>query len=202
MKKLFFLNLIFCLLLAVGCKNKNQNDNSTQKTDHSNAIPDALSPEDGKLSEVEKNALANAQGRQAETITIADLEAMFSHSKDKIHIYSFWKNNDRNCTEVNKALLDIQKEVGDSLARLIFINLDDASQLPLVNSFIREYGVTSNVFVTSDSLNMGWYDQIHPTWSGEVPAVYLKNESDGVNLFYQKNFTAEELTVLLQPFIL
>ena len=62
--------------------------------------------------------------------------------------------------------------------------------------------MTSNVFVTSDSLTIDWYYQVHPSWTGEVPAIYLKNESDGTNLFYQKEFTEEELTVLLQPFFL
>lgn len=191
MKNLFFLKIILCLLLIIGCKNKNPNDNSTQKVDHSTAIPDAPS-----------TTSLNLPIQKAEIITLTDIKAMFSQSKDQVYIYSFWKSQNLNCEEVNKTLLEIQKEVGDSTMQLIFINLDDASKVPLVNKFIIENQVTSNVFATSDTLTMDWYDEIHPTWEGDVPAIYLKNESDGTDLFYQKKFTSEELTVLLQPFII
>ena len=127
---------------------------------------------------------------------------MFEHSEEQLYIYSFWKNHNLNSTAVNQTLLDIQKEVGDSTLQVIFVNLDDSSKIPLVNTFIREYGVTSNVFVTSDSLNGDWFNQINMNWTGEVPAIYLKNKTDGIDLFYQKNFTAEELKVLIQPFTL
>jgi len=202
MKKLLYQIIILSILINLGCKNNNQSDNSEQKVDHSTAIPDGSSSNQAQLSEADKKTLANAHGKNADVISMNDLNAMFEHSDEQLHIYSFWKNHNINCSEVNQTLLEIQKEVGDSTLRLIFINLDDSSKKPLVNAFIREYGVTSNVFVTSDSLNMDWYNQIHMSWTGEVPAIYLKNKTDGIDLFYQKNFTAEELSVLVQPFTL
>jgi len=202
MKKHFYQIIILSSLIFLGCKNNNPNDNSEQKIDHSTAIPDGISPDEGELSDADKKALANVPGKKAEVISMKDLSAMFDHSEEQLHIYSFWKNQNSNCAEVNKTLLEIQKEVGDSTLRLIFVNLDDSTQKSKVNSFIRENGVTSNVFVTSDSLNVDWFNQVHMSWAGEVPAIYLKNQTDGVDLFYQKNFTAEELTVLVQPFTL
>ena len=202
MKKLLYQIIILCVLLNWGCKNNNQSDNSEQKVDHSTAIPDGSSVTDAQLSDADKMTLANVNGKNADVISMKDLNAMFEHSDEQLHIYSFWKNHNLNCTEVNRTLLEIQKEVGDSTLRIIFVNLDDSSKKPLVNAFIREYGVTSNVFVTSDSLNIDWYNQIHMSWSGEVPAIYLKNKTDGIDLFYQKKFTAEELSVLIQPFTL
>ena len=202
MKKLLFQIIILFSLIILGCKNNNQSENSEQKPDHSAAIPDGTSTKDNQLSDADKVALGNANGRDADVISLNYLQEMFDHSDEQLHIYSFWKSNNANCTEVNRTLLEIQKEVGDSTLRIIFINLDDKSKIPLVNAFIREYGVTSNVFVTSDSLNMDWYNQVHMSWSGEVPAIYLKNKSDGIDLFYEKKFTAEELSVLIQPFTL
>ena len=202
MKKLFYQIIILSSLIILGCKNNNPNDKSEQKIDHSSAIPGANISNDVELSDEDKMTLANANGKNAEVISLKDLHAMFNHSDEQLHIYSFWKNHNLSCSEVNRTLLDIQKEMGDSTLRLIFVNIDDSSKKPLVNAFIREYGVTSNVFVTSDSLDLDWYSQIHMNWTGEVPAIYLKKKTDGVDLFYQKNFTAEELTVLVQPFTL
>ena len=194
--------LVFCSCFYLGCKNKNTNGNSSQKIDHTKAIPHTTDSQNGQLSAADKNALANAQGKEAELVSVEEMEEMFNHSTEMLHVYSFWKNNNSFCDETNKALLKIQEMVGDTSIRLIFVNIEGPSNISHVNAFIREHNVTSNAFGTSEILNVDWYNQIHPSWSGDVPAIYLKNDTDGINLFYQKNFSEEELMVLIQPFTL
>jgi len=119
-----------------------------------------------------------------------------------LHIYSFFKVDNPDCKTINDAIIDIQKEVGDTLIKIIFFSLDDKHSLEKINVSIRESSVTSDVFYSSDTLNGDWFGKIYSNWNGEIPALYLINESDGTNLFYQKKFTKEELSVLIQPLIL
>ena len=92
--------------------------------------------------------------------------------------------------------------MGDSLINIILFSLDAAEDSIKHNSFIRENDVTSEIFYSSDTLNSEWFRKIHPNWSGEVPAIFMVNQTDGTHLFYQKSFSKGELYTLIQPFTL
>lgn len=193
--------ILISLLIICSCKN-NQKETPKEINPFEAAMPHGSTLPDSELSEEDKYKLANAKGKSALPITANELDSLLQSSSDILHIYSFFKVDNLDCKIINDALIDIQKEVGDTLIKLVFFSIDKAQELEKINVSIRESSVTSDVFYSSDILNWDWFSKINSNWSGEIPALYLINQSDGTNLFYQKKFTKEELSVLIQPLIL
>ena len=99
-------------------------------------------------------------------------------------------------------ILEAQQELPESSVKVILFNSDPPSNINRLNTYIRTNNVTAEVFYSSDLSDSEWWNKIHPNWSGELPAILLLNETDGTQIFYQKQFNKEEFLTVLQPFIL
>jgi len=198
-KLVFLLSISFILFQ---CKNSNTNQKAAKNNSFESAMPHSESLASAELSAADKQKLANAQGRSVAPIAKSELDSMLLYSEDILHVYSFFRTGDLSCKVVNDGLLKLQKEIGDTTFRLIFFSLDGLDNLRQMNSAIRENGVTADVFYSSDLIDLDWYHKINSNWTGKVPAIYLLNQTDGTQLFYQRNFSSDELSALIHPFIL
>jgi len=189
---------IFCLIFLISCKNSNTSKNEKQTNPFESAMPHGESLQAEELSEEDKIKLANAKGKSTIPLNENQLDSLFNQSKDYLHIYSFYKIDDPLSQNINKHLLNISKELGEETFNLIFFNIDSAEKKSEVITQIRQSGVTSDIFSPSDSMGLNWFSKINPNWLGEVPAIYLLNKTDGTNLFYQKEFSKDELLVIIQ----
>jgi hypothetical protein len=71
-----------------------------------------------------------------------------------------------------------------------------------VNEYIREKGIIDDVFtIPTDTLD-NWTQQIDAIWNGELPALLLINNTDRSRLFYQQEFSKEELQAILETLTL
>lgn len=202
MKIQLLIGLLIFSFFAIQCKNNNQKQKPSKINHFESAMPHGETLTPSELSVDDQKKLAAANGRSAIEIKKNEIDSLLTYSDDQLHIYSFFHVDSAECTLVNHALLELQEEVGDTLLNLIFFSLDPPNKVDAINSAIRQKGVTSDVFFTSDKLDKRWFSQFSENWSGEVPAIYLFNQNDGTQIFYQKSFTKEELEVLIQPFII
>ena len=193
--------LLFSICFSF-CKNNNTKEKATKVNPFESAMPHTETNFNSELSHEDKKKLANAKGKTAIPISKSEIDSMFKYSDETLHIYSFFKLDSNESLKANQTVLATQKELGDSLFNVILFNLDPAENSNKINSFIRENDVTSEVLYSSEKLNLEWFSKIHPNWSGEVPAILLVNQTDGTHLFYQKSFSKEELSTLIQPFTL
>jgi len=202
MKNHFIIGLVFFAICFSFCKNNNQKEKATKVDPFESAMPHSKTVLNSKLSQEDKQKLANAKGKSATAISNQEMDSLIQYSNEKLHVFSFFKSDNLASLKANQTILATQKEMGDSLFHVILFGLDDFKNVNQINSYIRENDVTSEVYCSSEILNTEWYRKIHPNWSGEVPAIFMVNQTDGTQLFYQKEFTKEELSTLIQPFIL
>lgn len=202
MKNHFLISLVFLSICFSFCKNNNPKEKATIVDPFESAMPHTETNIISELSYEDKKKLANAKGKIATPISKSEMDSMIQYSNEILHIYSFFKLDSVESVKANQTVLATQKEMGDSLFNVILFSLDPAESSNKINSYIRENDVTSEVFYSSGTLNSEWFKKIHPNWSGEVPAIFMVNQSDGTHLFYQKKFSKEELSALIQPFTL
>lgn len=198
----FIIGLIFLSICFSFCKNNNQKEKASKIDPFESAMPHTETDLHSELSQEDKKRLANAKGKSAIPIAKNEMDSLIQYSDQILHIYSFFNTDSIESLEANQVILDTQKEMGDSLFKVILFSLDQPDHLNKINSFIRKNEVTSEVYYSSDMLNSEWFRKIHPNWSGEIPAIFMVNQSDGTHLFYQKKFSKEELSTLIQPFTL
>ncbi|MFK8006884.1 MAG: hypothetical protein AB8H03_10955 [Saprospiraceae bacterium] len=202
MKNHFLFALVFLSICFSFCKNNNQKEKATKVDPFESAMPHTETDLNSELSHEDKKKLANAIGKSAIPISKNEMDSMIQYSNQILHVYSFFNTDSFESIKANQIVLSTQKEMGDSLFQVILFSLGQPNNVNKINSFIRENDVTSDVFYSSDTLNSAWFRKIHPNWSGEVPAIFMVNQSDGTHLFYQKKFSKEELSTLIQPFTL
>ncbi len=202
MKNHFIIIIVLLSICFSFCKNNNPKDKATKVDPFESAMPHTVTDLNSELSQEDKKKLANAKGKSAIPISKNEMDSIIQYSNQTLHIYSFFNTDSIKSMEANQIVLSTQKELGDTLFNVILFSLDKSENVNKINSFIRENDVTSEVFYSSDKLNSKWFSKIHPNWSGEVPAIFLVNQTDGTHLFYQKTFSKEELSTLIQPFIL
>lgn len=202
MKNHFLIGLVFLSFCFSFCKNNNPKEKATKVDPFESAMPHTETDLNVELSLKDKKKLANAKGKTAISISKSEMDSMFQYSNEILHIYSFFKLGNNESVKASQVVLSTQKEMGDSLFNVILFSLDSAENSNKLNSFIRENNVTSEVLYLSDTLNIKWFHKIHPNWSGEVPAILFVNQTDGTHLLYQKSFSKEELSALIQPFTL
>lgn len=202
MKNHFLIGLLLVSICFSYCKNNSPEEKATKVDPFESAMPHTKTNLNTELSLADKKKLAHAKGKIAIPISKTEMDSLFLYSNEILHIFSFFKTDDTASVKANQVILSTQEEIGDSLLNVILFSLDPAENVHKINSFIRENDVTTEVLYSSDTLNSAWFRKIHPNWSGEVPAIFMINQTDGTHLLYQKKFSKEELSALIQPFIL
>ena len=195
-----FYFLCFLLLGFAACNSSAEN-NTTAIDPFDAAMPHGAALPTQELTKKEKEKLANAKGRSVKQLSIEQLDALTKESDSVLRIYNFWKLDCEECLTINKELQKIEHNKEGKL-ELILINIDSEAKTNQVNSYIRENNITAKAFhidVNTAELNI---NQVFDKWNNQLPSFFLKNNSDGIDLHYQKNFTNDELITLLEPLLL
>jgi len=191
--------LVLLALNCLACKNKKTTDQTTTKTIDplEAALPHGASLPITELSELDKQKLANAKGRTAKEIGVASLQEIIQQSEGMLYIYQFWSADCKACIETNDHLFKIQQNLPKKEFKLVLINLDPMDKKEAVDLYIREKGISSEVYLLPNNADFATLLSNYPN-NGKIPALLLKNKNDGTNLLYQRNFSYEELFTIIQ----
>lgn len=194
---------ICCFLLLQGCASDKQDTTTSSKMakidSFESAMPHGQSLANTELSDEDKVKLARAKGRKAEIISFDTLQQIVEQDTSGLVIYKFWNNDCQSCKRTIEALQKLQPNYFEKDAfKVIYINIDGLYP-EMVNSFIREQQIVDQVYTISMDTVTNWASYFQPNWDGELPALMISNKDDGIQLFYQKEFSLEELQALLLP---
>ena len=192
------------MFLMISCGDSNQTA-SKQPSDAAinAAIPDGDTLQTTALSNADQAKLSKAIGRQAKPINYKQLQELMNTPEDILYIYNFWKLDCTECLALNEKLLYLVEELGESQIKLILVNLDYASKTNELNTFIRANNIFTDVFqlaIPFDTKN--WQQKLINAWDGKLPATLFLRKGEGVDLFYQYNFKADELEAIVDPLLL
>ncbi len=204
--RLYFLIFLCLYFILLGC---GSNDNPPQDEDYlqqidsfESAMPHGTPLPAAELSYEDKLKLAKAVGKKAILITVDSLKEIIKNDSSGWCLYSFWNLDCANCLEINIALNKIvnSSEIGSKL-KVKYINT--VSLYPTqVNKYIRENGIVDDVYtIPADTID-NWTGDIDVFWNGDLPALLLINNTDGSRLFYQQEFSKDELEAILETLIL
>ena len=194
--------LVLLLFFGCACKhsprtteNPNENNNITKKVDSKSELPEQYS----NLSPEDRLKLANASGPKAKLITLKQLKSNIKNTKGLLHAYAFWLLDQPESIEFIFNLRKLQAEIGEQHLKLILVNLDSVEKSTYVNTFIREKGISEDIYMLEADVSPNWQNEIHRSWDGTIPAVLFENQSNGTHILYQQILNFEELLVIAQP---
>ena len=167
---------------------------------HKAALPHNHEQSAGPLSQQEADQLASARGKTATLLTPKEFMAKIEQDTSPLLIVNFWKTDCQPCFQIQQQLQKIQQEEGEDQLSLFTVNLGGANDLEKVNLQLRQQGITAPAFLLKTDRS-DWQNAFSENWQGEVPAFFART-ADGLQQFYQQEFSENELHALLQPLLL
>ena len=193
MNKLIFL---CCSILLLTCGNPAPDPHAGvlphDKDNRENVVRDSF-------SQADRNLIAEAKGRSVETMDYSTLSNRLEFAGGKIHIFNFWRTDCRSCAENIGHLEKILNETGEDKIKLIHINTDPLSARKDVNIFIRQEGLTGEIYQLDETTLPAKNSLISPTT--QLPAMYVIDNKQDVKFYYQQEFAYDELKAVLGALI-
>ena len=130
------------------------------------------------------------------TLHYTELKPLLNQKGDDLYVVNFWATW---CAPCIKELpyfeaLNQREDVEVLLVSLDFPKHKESRLLP----FIKKNNLQSKLVLLDDTNENYWINDIHPNWSGALPAtlIYTKKQRG----FYEQSFTKEELFTLVESF--
>lgn len=130
------------------------------------------------------------------TLHYNELKPLLNQKGDDLYVVNFWATW---CAPCIKELpyfeaLNQREDVEVLLVSLDFPKHKESRLLP----FIKKNNLKSKLVLLDDTNENYWINDIHPNWSGALPAtlIYTKKQRG----FYEQSFTKEELFTLVESF--
>ncbi len=193
-KTILFLSI---LTMLIGCK-----DNTPDEQDVSMALPHSKDLPEQTLSEVEKQKLVDATGKNVEKLSFMTFQNLLnSNDKDKLYIYNFWATYCKPCVEEMPYFEALQKAYPDKV-EIIFVSLDDPNKIEEeVLPFVRENKIVSEVILL-EKFGDAEIQTINENWDGGIPATLFVNQKRSVRDFRQQGFSFGELKAVVSPYLM
>jgi thiol-disulfide isomerase/thioredoxin len=138
--------------------------------------------------------LLNAQ--TVPSLSYNELKPLLNQKGDKIYVVNFWATWCAPCIKELPyfEVLDQREDVEVLLVSLDFPKHKESRLLP----FIKKNKLQAKVVLLDDADENYWINDIHPNWSGALPAtlIYTKKQRG----FYEQSFTASRLDKILKLF--
>lgn len=130
------------------------------------------------------------------SLNYTELKPLLNQEGDKIYVVNFWATWCAPCIKELPyfEVLNQREDVEVLLVSLDFPKHKESRLLP----FIKKNKLQSKVVLLDDADENYWINDIHPNWSGAIPAtiVYNNDKRD----FYERSFTQNELLNLVESF--
>ena len=130
------------------------------------------------------------------SLTYNKLKPLLNQKGDKIYVVNFWATWCAPCIKELPyfEVIDQREDVEVLLVSLDFPKHKESRLLP----FIKKNKLQAKVVLLDDADENYWINDIHPNWSGAIPAtiVYNNDKRD----FYERSFTQNELLNLVESF--
>ena len=138
--------------------------------------------------------LLNAQ--TVPSLSYNELKPLLNQKGDKIYVVNFWATWCAPCIKELPyfEVLNQREDVQVLLVSLDFPKHKESRLLP----FIKKNKLQAKVVLLDDADENYWINDIHPNWSGALPAtlIYTKKQRG----FYEQSFTASKLDKILKLF--
>ena len=135
-----------------------------------------------------------------EIVDFNGLKPYLSTDNDSIYVVNFWATWCKPCVKEMPYFQRLAKEYSSKKVKLLLVSLDFPNKYEsLLQPFIEENNIDSEVIALNDPNSNAWIPQIDESWSGAIPATIIFNKDE--RKFYEQSFTYEELENQLKSVI-
>jgi len=162
----------------------------SQPIDNQSFAPHLISDESNDYTPEELENLKNAEGLNTR---VFDESVLNDHiNSQNTYLYNITKIGDEELMNQTRKLETLHEKFEDSF-ELVHLFVEENKNTEL-DFHIRKNNLAAPAFIISESSFL----QNKINWTGQLPAVWIKNQTDGINMIYEQKFSKEELLTILQ----
>jgi len=135
-----------------------------------------------------------------EVISFEQLENKINVNNDTTYVLNFWATWCKPCVDELPYFLDLHKEWKNKKIKFLFVSLDFVKKKDQVNIFINKKKCDAQFYLLNAPNQNEWIDKIAYEWEGSIPATLVFNNARKKKIFYEREFTYEELKTELINF--
>jgi len=161
-----------------------------QPIDNQSFAPHLISDESNDYTPEELETLKNAEGIKTRIFD----ESIFNeqNSSQNTYIYNITKVGDEELLKQTLKLETLQEKFENSFELIhLFVGGNDGAEL---NFHLRKNNLAAPSFIISDISFL----EKKVNWTGQFPAVWIKNQAEGINMIYEQKLSKEEILTILQ----
>jgi thiol-disulfide isomerase/thioredoxin len=143
--------------------------------------------------------LINTVNAQVKLLNFNELDKRLANGKDTSYVINFWATWCGPCiAELPNfealRLANLKKPV-----KVILLSMDFKSKLKSdVVPFVNKQKLQSEVYVINEKDQHAFIEKVDKNWSGAIPATLFINTKNKKRLFFEKEFTYQELNKTLE----
>jgi len=135
---------------------------------------------------------AESSAQSVKEIGSDELIALTYSKDDTTYVVNFWATWCSPCVKEIGYFEELHRKSESAYLKVILVSLDFPRQIESrVIPFLKEKGITAEVFLMTDLDYNSWIDRIDPSWSGAIPATLIYNRETRV--FLEQELTRDEL---------
>lgn len=136
-----------------------------------------------------------------ETVSLKTLEKRFKNGGDTVYVVNFWATWCKPCVQELPAFDKFHRSIGKRKVKVILVSLDDPADIKTkVERFINKAGYRPEVVLLDESKPHEWIDMVDESWSGAIPATWFIDAASNRRLFFEQDFTYDELVESVNTF--
>ncbi len=130
-----------------------------------------------------------------------ELKPLLHQDNDTTYVVNFWATWCSPCMQELPFLLELDSVFADQPLKLMLVSLDfKKDYLRKLQPFVTERKLGDRVLILEDSRSNYWIDDIHPSWSGAIPATLVFKGTQ--RTFFERTFHhVDELKEIVKPYL-
>ena len=129
------------------------------------------------------------------------LKPLLHQDNDTTYVINFWATWCSPCVQELPYLLELDSLFADQPLKLVLVSLDFRKDyLRKLQPFVVERKLGDRVLILEDHRSNYWIDDIHPSWSGAIPATLVFKGKE--RTFFERTFRdVDELKEIVKPYL-
>lgn len=135
---------------------------------------------------------SQVHGQQVIEIGSDELEKLCVMESDTTYVLNFWATWCSPCVKEIGYFEELHRNPPATDLRVILVSLDfpNTSERRVI-PFLKEKGITAEVYLVSDLDYNTWIERVDPDWTGAIPATLIYKREK--RLFLEKEVSRDEL---------
>jgi len=186
-KLLIPLILLSCLIVF-GC-GSSDSDNTGNAGDTEDTLPEVPGAELPTKNKVGK-------------LSLDEFQTLVKKDDDTLYVYNFWATWCKPCIEEMPYFEKVASDMKDKKFKLVFVSIDNfKNSYKKVQRFVNKKDIKAEVLLLEFKDQNKLISSIDKSWNGTIPATMFVDNKNKTKLFYQQEFSYEELLAIVTPLL-